>query len=400
MNTVAMKLPAWAPKIDPARWVDNRLYTDPRVFALETERIFMKTWLFAGHESEARAPGDYFTTTLLEQPLIVVRGADDRLRAFYNTCRHRGSRVLMDACGHAAALRCPYHNWVYDLAGRLIGIPGEEAYDGSGFVKEENPLVPVRCEVELGLVFVCFDAAGPSLREYLGPKIIETLSTPLANGRFEVVKYKRSDLPVNWKVFAENVRDGYHVPFVHPFFRKASPPGPYYLHANGHAVQRLGMDPNGIDPQLWERLQEHTLPGVTTGDGYIVTLFPDATLTMRSNVISIDSQRALGPKSVQIENRTLGLVGDSEDVRAIRELGHATWFLDPVELEDYPIFVGQQEGVAAKGVRYSVIARGADTATGTRGDDNRLRQWWAAWRAAMQVEINSLDAELDGDADG
>ena len=91
----------------------------------------------------------------------------------------------------------------------------------------------------------------------------------------------------------------------------------------------------------------------------------------------------------------LGLAGDTEDVRAVRELGHATWFLDPVELEDGPIFVAQQQGVAAKGVRYSVIARGSDATTGTRGDDNRLRQWWAAWRAAMGVELNSLYGVLE-----
>ena len=185
------------------------------------------------------------------------------------------------------------------------------------------------------------------------------------------------------------------MPFVHPFFRKASPPGPYFLHANGHAVQRLGMDQTGVEPELWERLMEHTLPGVEPADGYIVTLFPDATITLRSNVISIDSQRALGPASVMMESRVLGLVDDTAEMREARALGHATWFLNPVELEDAPIFVGQQQGVASAGVRYSVIARGADATTGTRGDDNRLRQWWTAWRNAMGVEINSLAVELD-----
>jgi hypothetical protein len=155
------------------------------------------------------------------------------------------------------------------------------------------------------------------------------------------------------------------------------------------------MDPNGVEPELWAKIVQHTLPGVETGDGYIVTLFPDATITLRSNVISIDSQRALGTSAVLMESRVLGIVGDSQDVRDIRALGHATWFLNPVELEDAPIFVGQQEGVAARGVRYSVIARGADATTGTRGDDNRLRQWWTAWRQAMGVEINSLALELD-----
>jgi hypothetical protein len=111
-------------------------------------------------------------------------------------------------------------------------------------------------------------------------------------------------------------------------------------------------------------------------------------------VISIDSQKALSPTSVLMESRVLGVVGDSQEVRDIRALGHATWFLNPVELEDAPIFVGQQQGVSANGVRYSVIARGADATTGTRGDDNRLRQWWTAWRGAMGTEINSLAGEL------
>jgi len=395
VSTNARTAPFWAPNIDPSRWVDNRVYTDPRVYGHEVDRIFNRTWLFAAHCSEVRETGDYLTTSLLGQPLLLARGKDNVVRAFYNTCRHRGSKVALEPCGHASAFRCAYHFWSYDLDGSLIGVPGEEAYEGSGFVKEEYPLAPVRCEEELGLVFVTFNDAAPSLRDYLGPKIVETLSTPLANANYEIVKYISYELPVNWKVFAENARDGYHVPFVHPFFRKASPPGPYFLHDNGHAVQRLGMDPNGVEPELWEKIKQHTLPGVETGDGYIVTLFPDATITLRSNVISIDSQKSLGPTSVLMESRVLGIVGDAQDVRDIRALGHATWFLNPVELEDAPIFVGQQQGLASNAVRYSVIARGADTTTGTRGDDNRLRQWWTAWRAAMGVEINSLAGELD-----
>ena len=395
MITNARTLPTWAPKIDPSRWVDNRVYTDPRVYGREVERIFNRTWLFAAHASEVRAGGDFLTTTLLGQPLILARGKDNVARAFYNTCRHRGSKVVLEACGRASTFRCPYHFWSYDLDGALVGVPGEEAYAGSGFVKEEYPLAAVRCEEFLGLIFISFDGDASSLRAYLGPQIVETLSTPLAHADYEIVKYISYELPVNWKVFAENARDGYHVPFVHPIFRKASPPGPYFLHANGHAVQRLGMDPSGVEPELWEKIKRHTLPGVALGDGYIVTLFPDATITLRSNVISIDSQKSLGPVSVLMESRVLGVVGDTEEMREIRALSHATWFLNPVELEDAPIFVGQQQGLSANAVRYSVIARGPDATTGTRGDDNRLRQWWGAWRQAMGTEINSLAAELD-----
>jgi methanesulfonate monooxygenase large subunit len=393
MTISTTALPSWAPPLDPSRWVDNRVYTDPKVYEREVERIFDRTWLFACHESEVANAGDYFTTMLLGQPLLIVRGKDDVVRAFYNTCRHRGSQVV-EGCGHATSLRCPYHYWVFSTEGELIGIPGEEAYDGTGFRKADYPLVGLRCEVELGLVFVSFNPDVESLRTWLGPDVIRTLSTPLADARFRVIKYYSYELPVNWKVFAENARDGYHVPFVHPFFRKASPPGRYDLFANGHAVQRLGMDESGVDPEVWRRIMSDTLPGVTPGDGYIVTLFPDVTFQLRSNEISIDSQVVLGHDRVRMENRVLGLEGDTPEIIENRILSHSTWFLNPVEREDAPVFIQQQRGVASRGLRYSIIARGADATSGTRGDDNRLRSWWTRWREMMGTRMNSLADEL------
>ncbi len=149
-----------------------------------------------------------------------------------------------------------------------------------------------------------------SLSEWLGDPIIDVLTTPLADGEFEVFQHSANEIPINWKVYAENIRDGYHVPFVHPFFRKASPPGRYSLHPNWHAVQRLGMDPDGTETELWEQLRQAPLPGVEVGDGYIINVFPDLAITLRSNVISIDSQRAVDSTTVVLENRTLGLIGD------------------------------------------------------------------------------------------
>ncbi len=101
------------------------------MYAREVERIFDKTWLFACHESEVRNAGDYVTTTLIGSPLVVVRGKDGVVRAFYNTCRHRGSQVVGEPCGNATSFRCPYHFWVFSTEGDLIGIPGEEAYNGA-----------------------------------------------------------------------------------------------------------------------------------------------------------------------------------------------------------------------------------------------------------------------------
>jgi phenylpropionate dioxygenase-like ring-hydroxylating dioxygenase large terminal subunit len=302
----------------------------------------------------------------------------------------------MEDAGHASAFRCPYHFWVYSLEGDLIGISGAENYEGSGFRAADHPLVELACDSVHGLVFVHLDEQPPALDDWLGPEIVDCLAKPLANGSFEIIKRYGWDLPINWKIFAENVRDGYHVPFVHPFYRKASPPGRYDLYRNGHALQRLGMDPKGIDPDLWAKIRQHPLPGIEEGEGYIANLFPDCNITLRSNVVSIDTQRVLGIDKVVIEGRTLGLRGDSEDVLEIRRLSHEAWFQNPLELEDFPIFLAQQEGITAPHVRYSVVARGRDAMSGTRGDDNRLRHFWTQWRALMETDANSIEPDMGG----
>lgn len=378
-------------KIAPDRIVDNRVYTDTAVFEAEIERIFERVWLFACHESEIARPADFVTIDLVGTPVIVNRGSDGRVRAFCNTCRHRGSLVVEEPSGNCSAFRCPYHSWVYSVEGELVGIPGEEAYEGTGFRKEDFPLVPVACDTVFGLVFVSFADEPEPLADWLGPDILDVLHRPLANGAYEVFLTGSDGLSVNWKIFAENARDGYHVPFVHPFFRKASPAGTYHLFANGHAVQYLGMDPEGIEPDLWKELKKYPLPGLDVGDGYIVNVFPDLAITVRSNVVSIDYQRIDGPTSLSMENRTLGLVGDTGEIRDARRLSEEVWFANPVRLEDYPIFDRQQRGVASRKVRHSIIARGADATTGTRGDDNRLRQFWVEWRKLMGSRLNSLE---------
>lgn len=378
-------------KLDPDRVVDNRTYVDPAVYKLELERVFDRCWLFVAHESELPEPGDYVTARVAENPIVVARDRDGSINAFHNVCRHRGARVALESEGHCSTFRCPYHFWTYSLRGELLGIPGEEAYDGTGFEKENFPLVPVNCEVVLGLVFVFFSDDAPPLREWLGPEILQTLSTPLAGAQFQTLEKTTDAQPVNWKVFAENARDGYHVPFVHPFFRKASPPGMYHLYRNSHAVQNLGMDFSRVEPELAADLQKVPLPGVEVGQGYIANIFPDLAITLRSNVVSINHQSLAGPTGVVFENRTLGLVGDDAPTRRLRKLSYQTWFADPVELEDMPVFHAQQAGVSSRGVRHSVIARGRQALEGTRGDDNRLRHFWVAWRELMGVERNSIE---------
>src|SRR4051794_4983250 len=109
--------PEVAGHLAPDRVVDNRVYSDPEVFAREVAQVFGGSWLFVCHESEVANVGDFIATNLCGSPVLITRDHDERLRAYFNVCRHRGCRVVMEDSGHASAFRCPYHFWVYSLEG-------------------------------------------------------------------------------------------------------------------------------------------------------------------------------------------------------------------------------------------------------------------------------------------
>ena len=184
-------------------------YTSPEFFAIETERLFSRVWNFLGHADRIAAPGDYFTTTVAGTSLLVVRGLDQTIRAFQNTCRHRGTLIAQGE-GNAEIFACPYHSWTYDLAGRLRHAPH---MDETTFDKSSNGLKPVRLESWAGFMFVNLDAAAPDLQTWLGD-----LPAVLAPYRFDdMFCARRRDYEVacNWKIYVENSKDAEHVGTVH-----------------------------------------------------------------------------------------------------------------------------------------------------------------------------------------
>ena len=145
--------------------VHGSLYTDPEVFASEMERIFERTWVYVGHESELPAAGDYKTVLAGTQPLIITRHEDGQLYALYNRCRHRGAVVCRQERGHSNFFRCRYHNWVYANNGTLIGMSQDTGYP-KDFDKNQYGLVRVpRMTNYRGLLFVSLAEDGPRDRK-------------------------------------------------------------------------------------------------------------------------------------------------------------------------------------------------------------------------------------------
>ncbi len=392
MKTFELNIGIRGNGIDPLRVVDTRTYTDPAVFEAEQEHIFAREWIFACHESEIRNPGDYVTLTVAGSPIFVTRDDSAIVRAFYNTCRHRGAQVLADECGHAREFRCPYHAWVYAPNGELLSVPGEDAYayEGSGFSKDRFGLVPVRADSIHGLVFVCLDRDAPTLAEFLG-NAVEVLARPLATARLEVMHRGSYPLRANWKCYAENARDGYHVPFVHPDLRQLSrTPLGYSLLDNGHAVQHIATEPGNLPPEEFARLLRNTLPGASPGEGYVVQIYPHLLIVFRNSMIGIESVYPLDATQTRMESRALGLVGDDDEVRADRLATWERWVNRANRDEDVPILERQQRGLRSRGVPFILMNRGSANPEGVRGDDNRLRHFWARWRAQLGTTCNSL----------
>ncbi len=185
-------------------------YTSPAFYQREVEQIFLKVWNFIGREDRIAGPGDYFTLSFAGVPVVVVRGRDGEVRAFANTCRHRGAKV-MSGEGTCRTLRCPYHSWTYGLDGRLERAPEMEA--SRGFDRGDYGLKPIRLERWDGFMFINFDSDSVDLATYLGD-----LPERMAPYRFDdmvCVRRKEYDIACNWKIYVENAMEAYHVPTVH-----------------------------------------------------------------------------------------------------------------------------------------------------------------------------------------
>jgi len=187
-------------------------YTDPGFYALEIEHLWKKTWLYAGHISELPEPGSYKLCDIAGAPILLVRGEDDVVRAFYNACRHRGAPVVRGECGTARMLVCQYHSWGYNLCGELVRVPEER--DFVGLQKEERGLPNVRCERWSGWIFVNLDHDAMPLLEWLDP--IPTVLDEVGAAPFRMIDTKSVTIRCNWKVLAEGFLEVYHARTIHP----------------------------------------------------------------------------------------------------------------------------------------------------------------------------------------
>src|SRR5271167_3208958 len=192
----------------PAPW-----YVDKRIAQLERESVFETNWQVVGRLDQVKEPGQFFTIDVNEEPLLVARGEDAKLRAFYNVCQHHAAAVVPEVAGCAKQFRCPYHGWTYGNDGALKGMVEFEGV--CNFERADNGLVPVRVDTWENFVFVNLDGNAPPLKEFLG-KVPELVAPLELSRKLKYFDRRIYTLNCNWKVYVDNYLDGgYHVPHAH-----------------------------------------------------------------------------------------------------------------------------------------------------------------------------------------
>ena len=308
-------------------------YTDPAVLRLEQERIFRRSWQYAGRVDEVAAPGSFATTRAGDVPVVLVRDEKGTLRAFLNVCRHRGSLVCSGS-GTRKVLQCPYHAWTYGLDGALLSAPRLDREEGGS--TDGLGLVRLGVGTWGPFVFVNPDPEPSELSDFLGdvPERIADAGVDVDDLRF--LERFESEIEANWKICAENYLECYHCPTAHPGFSAVVDvsPSAYGLEARGGRMSQVGS----LRPEPRGPYQ----PAGEVVHGQFHLLFPNTVV----NVMPGRSNLSIGPilpLSSERTHRSLDyLVAPDADDAWVADLLE---FDDRVGIEDRALVERVQAGV-------------------------------------------------------
>lgn len=404
--------------------VNRRALADPKVLEAEMRHIFDTCWIYVGHASEVREPGDFQTRSVCGRPLILCRDSQNRLRVFLNACRHRAAVVCREREGNAKSYFCFYHGWSYNRDGELDGVPGRASYPDSFDATKLGLAEPPHVGVYKDFVFVSFNPQAQPLEDYLAgaKEYIDLIVEQSPSGRMEVIRGTQEyDIRANWKLLVENSFDDYHLMTTHStwlnYMKRSGveikkPERGHLMPAhgvgkalgNGHAVidnvnfrgrpvakwiplygEEAKPEIERIRAELVDRLGEARATRVADTNRNLV-VFPNLVLNDGSS-ITIRTFHPLAADHMQVRAWALGPVEETPKARAIRLDSFLTFygpggFATP---DDVEALESVQKGLATfREVPWSVMSRGmSKVGEQLNTDELHLRAFWLRWHELM-----------------
>ena len=319
-----------------ARGLPAAAYTSEAFLALENERIFAASWVFAGLAHELARPGDVAPVTVAGKPVLLVRDADGAVRAFHNVCRHRCLKLVDEPGNVGPAIQCPYHSWTYRLDGALHLAPffggRDPRAEPEGFDRTEHGLVPVRVATWHDWIFVNLSGAAPPIEDFVAP--LQGWLSGFDLGRMQhVATIDLGEIAANWKLLMENFIEPYHVQFVHA----ATTEQPLADHYTVNEPACLGC---AVDVSDRPKRQD-----TLAADSRYLTLFPNFVLGLYlPNEVGVHLDVPLAPGRTSQRRAIYRLGSEPVSSEQAEELA-SLWF--DVHVEDQVICERLQEGRAS-----------------------------------------------------
>ncbi len=360
--------------LERARTIPAAWYHDAELAAAERERMFGNAWLLAGRAEQVAEPGSFLTIELAGEPVVVARDEEGTLHAFHNVCRHRGARVACEEEGKASRLRCRYHGWTYDLAGRLRGTP---EFDGvQEFRREDNGLPAIAAGVAGPFVWVHLGRHPAPLAEWLAP--LERRGSLAALAGFRWHSRREYRLACNWKVFVDNYLDGgYHVNTVHPGLAGVIDYKSYRTEIDGHTSVQISPLRTGQDEDDVARVR-------SGGNAYYWWVFPNLMMNLYDTAIDTNLVLPEGPNSCRVIFDFYFRDANPAFIEQSLAVAHQ------IQLEDVGICEEVQRGLHSRSYdtgRFSVRREPAGY---------HFHQMLARWLADHQPDVPTRDGSLAG----
>lgn len=361
------------------------IFSSAEIYTEELKRIFYGPyWHPVAHRAELPRLQSFKSTWLAEVPLLISRGQDDSLRAFVNTCTHRGTLLEQRPCGEAAEFECPYHRWLFDAEGRFRGAPGRKDFRPD-FRDEDYALRKVRVAEHCGLIFVTLDPSAPTLKEFLGEAAGPVADALLDDGRLTLLGYQKVIYQANWKSYIDN--DPYHAPLLHKAFQ--------LLGWQGGSGRLVTTDPYGHMCILYQ-IQPYRDNGYlrdssvvdfrgTDDRARVIALRPVTGITKHVDTINVRFARPLGPDRTEVHYAFFGHETDDPEY-ALHRVRQSSNLLGPsgfISIEDAAIYNRVQATARDGGYQRFVKGVGKPRDTWTQNDEVSNTVWWLHYRDLM-----------------